>query len=295
MAPNMDTENEVKVFIFARGEVLAWGGLNPPFNWPSVRGVVYKKVVQWYEEGFEAYFQLAGAASEEIWARGKYADELEEWIEVTYEKREVLHKELGALQTKLKEVVDEVRGTKKEVEVLKAKLLKSEVAREKAEAEWKTLVEQRDKWRREAEKTKKEKDKLEKDLRQELRAVKLVARRAPTTTSATQTHPPPTSHSTTTQDAEAEKVEVQKEWMALYPVGSILRTPETQKELAVNLGVQLRRLRAERRVEEDAKWKERAENKKEADALRAMLVEATKKAEEEKKETSREMGRVLGT
>ena len=190
IAPNMSIE-EVRGLVFAQRRVKVWGGLNPAFDWPSARGVIYKTVVQWYEEGEEDYFQLVGAASKEIWARGEYADELEEWIEVTYEKKKVLHKELGELQVELTGVVDELRVTKKEVKVLRAKFLKSEVAREKAEAEWKTLVEQRDKWRQEAEKTKKEKDKLEKDLRQELWAAKLAARRAPMVTSATQTHSPP--------------------------------------------------------------------------------------------------------
>ena len=53
------------------------------------------------------------------------------------------------------------------------------------------MVEQRDKWRREAEKTTKENDKLNRDL---LRASKLTARRAPTATSATQATPPLPSH-----------------------------------------------------------------------------------------------------
>lgn len=81
----------------------------------------------------------------------------------------------GEEETKRK---DEAKGMKKVREGLRAELLRSEVAREKTEVEWKTLVEQRDKWRIKAEKSIKEKDKIQKDLRHELRAAKLTARKA---------------------------------------------------------------------------------------------------------------------
>ena len=95
-----------------------------------------------------------------------------------YEKREALHEQVEESERRVKAAEDETAKMKNVAEGLRGKLLQSEVAREKAEAEWKTLVEQRDKWRREAEKMAKEKDKMEKDLLQELRVAKLAARRA---------------------------------------------------------------------------------------------------------------------
>ena len=143
-------------------------------------------------------------------ARVAYHD-LRHWLyeEVRIGKRKT--EEGEDRQRELRRMEGEAKGMKKEAEGLKAKLLRSEVAREKAEAEWKTLVEQRDRWRREAEKMAAEKEKMERDLRQELRAAKLAARRAPTTTSATQTTPPETC-STTTQTTETKPTYASAAW-----------------------------------------------------------------------------------
>ena len=117
--------------------------------------------------------------------------EEEVWIEMLYEKREALQEEVEKSARTLKEVEDEMKKTKKEAEVLKAKLIRVEVARERGEVEAKKLVEQKDKWERLAKKTKEEKEELENNLRQQLREVKLAAKWAPTTTTATQTQQTP--------------------------------------------------------------------------------------------------------
>ena len=133
-------------------------------------------MVDWHEEACNAYLTLTKATSEEIWARGDYAEAQAEWIQVLYEKREALHEEVEKSARTLKEVEEELKETKKgaemmkkEAEALKAKLLRVEVAKERGEGEAKKLVEQKDKWERLAKKTKEEKEELEKNLRQQLR------------------------------------------------------------------------------------------------------------------------------
>ena len=159
-------------------------------EFPHSRGIVYKQLAGMYETVVAEHMK----ASMEIFHRGV-------WLDEALEDGRVLEEEVFKLR-------NQVARLNHEASEAKGKLLQSEVAREKAEAEWKTLVEQRDKWRREAENTKKEKDKLEKDLRQDLRAAKLAATRAPMTASATQSQPPPTTHSTTTQTEKPTYVSV---------------------------------------------------------------------------------------
>ena len=172
---------------------------------------MYKQVVDWYDEARYAYLTLTNPTSEEIWAQGEYAEAQAEWIQVLYEKREALHEEVEKSARNLKEMEEELKETKKEAditkkeaeitkkeaEVLKAELLQGEVAKETGEGVAKKLVEQKDKWERLAKKTKEEKEELEKNLRQQLQKVKLVAKRAPTTTAATQTRQIPPLQLTT--------------------------------------------------------------------------------------------------
>ena len=71
-----------------------------------------------------------------------------------------------------------------------------------------------------------------------------------------------------------------------HPV-SVLFGPHTWNELAMRLGAEMEGLKAQKKKVE-------GERKRETEALRAMLAEASKKVEEEKSKTSTEMARVLG-
>ena len=122
-------------------------------------------------------------------------------VDIVQETSNRFLRERDEADIKVRKQEEEAEVLKAEAEVLKAKLLHAEVAKERAEEEAKKLVEHKDKWERLAKKAKEEKEELEKYLRQQLREVKLAAKRAPTTTAATQTQqtPPPQLNSTTTQ------------------------------------------------------------------------------------------------
>ena len=55
------TEDEFVKVRFREEEVVAWGGFHYLFHWPSSRGVVYRQLVDWYEEAHDAYMFLTEA------------------------------------------------------------------------------------------------------------------------------------------------------------------------------------------------------------------------------------------
>ena len=133
-----------------------------------------------YKEALTAYKDLADHASQEIWHRGQIINE--QGLRVDEEVA------VHARQTAEWEA--KFRKQEEEAKMLKANLLRAEVAKERGEGEAKKLVEQKDKWERLA-KMKEEKEELEDNLRQQLREVKLAAKGGPTTTAATQTQQTP--------------------------------------------------------------------------------------------------------
>ena len=143
----------------------------------------------------EASLKRQSASGARIWVR-----------DLLGEKRKV-EAELKELHEKLQQREMEILKAERKLKEVHGKLLRSEVAKDRAEGELKKTVEQRNKWERLGRKTKEEKDRMEKDLRQQLREAKLAAKRAPTTTTMTQTHqiPPPQQCSLATQTEENAK------------------------------------------------------------------------------------------
>ena len=106
-------------------------------QWPETEGVVYKQVVENYWGLFEMHVDDIVEASMEIFRRG-------EWLDEALRKITRLEKEKEALEGEVNKTRKAFLRCEAGEEEAKAKLLRSEVARENAEAEWKTLVEQRD-------------------------------------------------------------------------------------------------------------------------------------------------------
>ena len=72
-------------------------------------------------------------------------------------------------------------------------------------------------------------------------------------------------------------IKVQKEWAVHYPI-SFSSVPKTWKEMAERMGEKKEWMRAEKERVEKESNEAREETKRETEALRAMLAEATKKA-----------------